>query len=363
MIHIIIGTRAQIIKMAPIMSELNKRGIEYNFILLAQHKETMYKIMEQFKIKRPDIIIGERNKDITNVKDMIFWSIRVLAYALLKSKKIFKNDNKGVVLIHGDAPPLFLGGLMAKFQSGLKIAQVEAGLRSFNYFKPFPEELIRVLSAKLSLIDIFFCQDEKAVRNVSKYNKLIHCTQHNTILDSIHLADSLYHNPHYSGNDKPFAIISLHRFETISKKNRLELALKEILKISKIMSVLFILHPSTREALIKKGLYSSLNKDPNCSLLPRQSFFKFNSLLKNAEFIVTDGGSNQEESYYLGKPCLLLRSETERMEGLEHNVVISNFDSVIINNFVSNYKLYRRAPIPKTVSPTQIIIDHLKEFT
>ena len=218
MIHIIIGTRAQIIKMAPIMSELKQRGIEYNFILLAQHKETMYEIMEQFKIKGPDIIIGERNKDITNAKDMFFWSIRVLAFALLKSKKIFKNDKKGVVLIHGDAPPLFLGGLMAKLQGGLKTAQVEAGLRSFNYFKPFPEELIRVLSAKLNLIDIFFCQDEKAVRNVSKYKKLIHRTQYNTILDSIYLADSLYQNQDYSENIKDFAIISLHRFETISKK-------------------------------------------------------------------------------------------------------------------------------------------------
>ena len=362
MIHIIIGTRAQIIKMAPIMRELKQRGIDYNFIFLAQHKETMYEIMEQFKVKRPDIIIGERDKDITNVKDMIFWSIRVLAYSLLKSKKIFKNDKKGVVLIHGDAPPLFLGGLMAKFQSGLKTAQVEAGLRSFNYFKPFPEELIRVLSAKLGLIDIFFCQDEKAVKNVSKYNKLIHCTQHNTILDSIHLANNLHYNQDYSKNIKQFAIISLHRFETISKKNRLELVIKEIQNFSKKIPVLFILHPSTREALIKIGLYSSLNQDPNCSLLPRQSFFKFNSLLRNSEFIVTDGGSNQEESYYLGKPCLLLRSETERMEGLGHNVVISNFDSAVIDNFVCNYKQYKREPIPKTTSPSSIIIDKLKEF-
>ena len=363
MIHIIIGTRAQIIKMAPIMSELKKRGIDYNFIFLAQHNETMYEIMEQFKIKRPDIIIGERSKDITNVKDMIFWSIRVLAYALLNNKKIFRNDTNGVVLIHGDAPPLFLGGLMAKFQSGLKTAQVEAGLRSFNYFKPFPEELIRVLSAKLNLIDIFFCQDEKAVQNVSKYNKLTHCTHHNTIFDSINLADSLYPNQNHSKTIKPFAIISLHRFETISKKNRLELVLKEVQKISKKISILFILHPSTREALIKKGLYSSLNNDPNCSLLPRQSFFKFNSLLKNAEFIVTDGGSNQEESYYMGKPCLLLRTETERMEGLGHNVVISNFDSAVIDNFLCYYKLYQKEPISKTISPSQIIIDHLKEFT
>ena len=100
---------------------------------------------------------------------MIFWSVRVLTYAFLNSKKIFQNDQQGVVLIHGDAPPLFLGALMAKRQ-GLKVAQVEAGLRSNNYLKPFPEELTRVFSAKIGLIDIFFCQDAKAVNNISYLN-------------------------------------------------------------------------------------------------------------------------------------------------------------------------------------------------
>ncbi|SVE15550.1 uncharacterized protein METZ01_LOCUS468404, partial [marine metagenome] len=146
MLHVIIGTRAQIIKMAPVMKELEKRGIDYNFIFLAQHKETMYEIMAQFGIKKPDIIIGDTGKDITNVKDMIFWSFRVIIYSFFKSKMIFRDDKHGVVLIHGDAPPLFLGALMAKRQ-GLKVAQVEAGLRSFNYFKPFPEEITRVFSA------------------------------------------------------------------------------------------------------------------------------------------------------------------------------------------------------------------------
>ena len=179
MIHVIIGTRAQIIKMAPVMKELEDRGIDYNFIFLAQHKETMYEIFAQFGIKKPNIVIGDMNRDITNVKDMVLWSFRVLINGFSKRKLIFQNDKKGVVLIHGDAPPLFLGGLIAKFQ-GLKVAQVEAGLRSFNYFKPFPEEATRVFSSKMGLIDIFFCQDEKSTLNVSPYkkNSLFHSLQH-----------------------------------------------------------------------------------------------------------------------------------------------------------------------------------------
>ena len=90
MIHIIVGTRAKIIKMAPVMKVLQDREIDYNFIFLAQHKETMYEIMTQFGIKKPNIVIGDMGKDITNVKDMIFWSFRILIYSFLKSKIIFR---------------------------------------------------------------------------------------------------------------------------------------------------------------------------------------------------------------------------------------------------------------------------------
>jgi UDP-N-acetylglucosamine 2-epimerase (non-hydrolysing) len=358
MIHIIVGTRAQIIKMAPIMKELENRGIDYNYIFLAQHKETMYEIMDQFEIKRPDIVIADMDKDITNVKDMIFWSFRVLIYSFFNSKKIFRNDKQGVVLIHGDAPPLFLGALMAKRQ-GLKVAQVEAGLRSHNYLKPFPEELTRVLSAKLGLIDIFFCQDEKAVINISHFQRTAYCTRYNTMLDSLRLAQKSLPATKQTKCNEKFAIVSLHRFETILKKEKLEMVVTEIKKISHKIKLFFILHPSTRVSLKKNGLYDSLKENPRCVLLPRQGFFEFNDLLGKAEFLVTDGGSNQEECFYLGTPCLLFRSETERSEGIGGNVVISNFDPTIIESFLVNYSSYRRQPIPAVFSPSHFIVDQL----
>ena len=78
--------------MAPVMKELEDQGIKYNFIFLAQHKETMYEIFSQFGIKKPNIVIGDLNKDITNVKDMVLWSLRTLLYGLFRRNKIFKND-------------------------------------------------------------------------------------------------------------------------------------------------------------------------------------------------------------------------------------------------------------------------------
>ena len=361
MLHVIIGTRAQIIKMAPVMKELEERGIDYNFIFLAQHKETMYEIFSQFGIKNPNIVIGDLNKDITNIKDMILWSLRTLIYGFFRRKKIFQNDKKGLVLIHGDAPPLFLGGAIAKFQ-GLKVAQVEAGLRSFNYFKPFPEELTRVFSAKIGLIDIFFCQNEKATQNVKPYKKTAFCTHHNTLLDSLRLAEKVSLENTIVEASGEFAIASLHRFETISKKEKLEKVVKELIKISKEIKVLFILHPPTRVALKKANLYGLLEKESACHLLPRLGFFEFNKILRKAAFIITDGGSNQEECSYLGIPCLLFRNETERMEGLNTNVVLSKFNSEIIEDFVANYKSYRVKPVPKNYSPSYFIVDQLKEF-
>ena len=361
MVHVIIGTRAQIIKMAPVMKELEKRGVNYNFIFLAQHKETMYEIFSQFGIKNPNIVIGDLNKDITNVKDMILWSIRILIYGFFQRKKIFQNDTKGIVLIHGDAPPLILGGIIAKFQR-LKVAQVEAGLRSFNFFKPFPEEIIRVFSSKMGLIDIFFCQNEKAALNVAPYKKTAFCTHHNTILDSIKIAEQVntrHNSPEASGK---FAIVSLHRFETISKKEKLQQIVDELIKISRKIKLLFILHPPTRVALKNANLYELLEKESNCDLLHRLGFLEFNKILREAEFVITDGGSNQEECFYLGTPCLLLRSETERMEGLNANVVLSNFNSVTIDNFVTNYKSYRRTPFSEKVSPSNFIVDQLTKF-
>ena len=361
MIHIIVGTRAQIIKMAPVMKVLQDREIDYNFIFLAQHKETIYKIMAQFKIKKPDIVIGDMSQDITNVKDMILWSFRVLIYSFFRSKIIFRNDKHGVVLIHGDAPPLFLGALMAKRQ-GLKVAQVEAGLRSYNYLKPFPEELTRVFSAKIGLIDIFFCQDEKAVSNISHLKKISYCTSYNTMLDSLRLAEKSHTITNHTEKNEKFAVVSLHRFETIFKKEKIQRVVTEIQKISNKIKLLFILHPPTRLSLKKNGLYDDLKDNPKCVLLPRQGFFEFNNLLGKAEFLITDGGSNQEECFYLGIPCLLFRSESERSEGVGKNVVVSGFDPLIIDDFVHNYESYRRKPLFENFSPSNFIVDQLEKF-
>ncbi len=362
MIHVIIGTRAQLIKMAPVMAELRDRGVDYNFILLAQHRETIYEIIDQFEIKRPDIVVQDVGRDITSVGDMVVWSLKVLGQGLIEKRKIFRGDKRGVALIHGDAPPLLLGGLMAKFQ-GLKVAQVEAGLRSFNFLKPFPEEITRVLASRLGLVDVFFCQDEAAFNNVQKYKKTAHITPYNTILDSIRIARKVNAGaPEADPAQEKYAIVTIHRFETISKPETMKAVADFVRDISKRIKLLFILHPPTRAALHKFAMYDTLDGESGVELLPRQGFFEFNRLLKDCEFIISDGGSNQEESFYQGIPCLLFRNETERNEGLGQNVVLSKFDPETINDFVENYQDYKIAPVSESESPSAFILDKLSAF-
>ncbi len=362
MIHAILGTRAQAIKMAPVLRGLQDRGIPYNFILLAQHKETLQEILDQFGVKPPDTVLEDWGKDITRTREMIVWSLKVLAGGWRRRQEIFKGDKNGVVLIHGDAPPLLLGGLLAKFQ-GLKVAQIEAGLRSFNFFRPFPEELTRVLASRLGVIDIFFCQDARAVENVEPYHKEIHHTRFNTLLDALRLAADRNGGPAAAeASREKFALVTLHRYETISRQRTLHKAVDCIAGIAQTLPLRFILHPPTRVALKRFGLYDRLAGTPDIELLPRLDFFAFNRMIRKTQFIVSDGGSNQEESFYMGVPCLLLREETERSEGLGENVVLSRFDKAIIDDFVRRYPDFRRAPLTDACSPTGIILDSLKPF-
>ncbi len=360
MVHILIGTRAQLIKMLPIMRKLQDQGIEYNFIFMAQHRETIFEILQEFGIKDPDYILGDEGQDIVRSLQMLCWSIKVLWVGIKDKRKVFKGDQKGVVLIHGDAPPLLLGAILAKCQK-LRVASVEAGLRSFNLLKPFPEELIRVITAKLGLVDIFYCQDSVSVANVQNYNKHVVNTEGNSIVDTIRLASEI--NKHSINMDsthkKRFAIVSLHRFETISSRDGLVKIVGIIEKITTLIEVKFILHPPTREALKKHDLYSSLEKNNRLELIPRKTFLQFNELILNAEFMVTDGGSNQEECAFLGIPCLIIRNETERRDGLGENAVLSYFKYDVINDFIENNADYRRPRQTLERSPSEIIIDDL----
>jgi UDP-N-acetylglucosamine 2-epimerase (non-hydrolysing) len=122
------------------------------------------------------------------------------------------------------------------------------------------------------------------------------------------------------------------------------------------------LHPPTKKQIEKQGLENELKKNQNIELRPRYDYFEFIKLINNSEFVISDGGSNQEECYYLGKPCLLLRNKTERNEGLGENVVLSKFNDEVIEDFTKNYKKFRTKMITKKGSPSKVIVKKTERF-
>jgi len=358
MIHIFLGTKAQLIKMAPIMKELQERNIEYNFVFSGQHKSTITDIRNDFGLKEPDIILYS-GPDITSIRKMFFWSIKVATLASQKNSKVWKGDKDGIVLNHGDTLSTLIGSFSAKLQ-GLKTAHIESGLRSFNILHPFPEELTRRLTFSLS--DFFFAPGEWALQNLSKEKGKKINTENNTLLDSLNAYQETIENIEVKIPQYKYGIVSIHRFENLFRKKRLLEIIKIIEEISKTKRILFILHKTTEEKLNKYGILPRIKSNKNIELRPRYSYFKFIKLLKNSEFIITDGGSNQEECYFLGKPCLIMRKTTERKEGINQNSIISNYDKKIIDHFFKNLEKYKKTPLNTQSSPSKIIIDSIEKY-
>ena len=358
MIHVIIGTKAQLIKTAPVLAELKKRKIPFNFIFTGQHKETMIELRKIFDIKKPDYILY-KGKDITSIGQMVIWATRILWLTLKKKKEIFKNDSQGIVLVHGDTFSTLLGALMGKI-SRLKVGHIESGLRSFNLWHPFPEEITRLLVFRMS--DVYFCPGAWAVKNLKKYKSQKINTEANTLLDALNLALKNESKIKVDIPQEKYCLVSVHRFENIFNRSQFEKIIKIIEKTALKMRVLIIMHPPTEKNLHKFGFYKRLKKNKNIELRPRYDYFQFIKLVNNSEFLMTDGGSNQEESFYLGHPCLILREATERKEGLKTNVVLSKFNQKVIDKFINNPKHYQKKQVVFKISPSQKIVDFCRNY-
>jgi len=358
MIHVVLGTKAQLIKMAPVMACLESQGIPYNFIFTGQHKETIDQLLGNFGIKKPDYLLYD-GREITGAAQTGAWSVKVLLTTFRRRRHIFNNDKNGIILVHGDTLSTLLGAIMGK-AAKLYVGHVESGLRSFNLLHPFPEELTRV--AVFRLADYYFCPGGWAMGNVAKYKGVKIDTVENTLLDSLRLAVEKQHTVDVPIPQEQYCVVTVHRFENIFKQDALGRIVSILERIARKLRILFILHPPTKQQLEKFDFAARLASNENIELRPRYDYFEFIKLITHSEFVLSDGGSNQEECYYLGKACLLLRNKTERKEGLGRNVVLSGFNLDCIDDFVENYASYKCAGVETSVSPSARIVDSIRRF-
>jgi len=357
MIHIVLGTKAQLVKMAPVMSRLKERGVPYNFVFTGQHRATTREMLSEFDLKEPDVVLYDGD-DVVSIVQTIGWATRVLGKSIVGRRRIFQNDRKGIVLVHGDTFSTVLGGLMGRM-AGLRVGHVESGLRSFNLFHPFPEEINRLATFRLS--HVLFCPGSWAVDNVRNLGREKIDTQANTLSDTLHMALRFSRRSDHVP-EEPFGLVSLHRYENIFKRETFGSILEHLQRIAEKRRLLFILHPPTQKQIRRFDFEGVLQANERIELRPRYTYFDFVALLEKAEFVVTDGGSVQEESSYLGLPCLLMRKTTERQEGIGGNVVLSNYDARVVDDFVDDPDRYRRPATFEQVSPSDIIVDAIEKY-
>jgi UDP-N-acetylglucosamine 2-epimerase (non-hydrolysing) len=351
MIVCMIGTRAQLIKMAPVMRELERNAHPYRLILTGQHKVTMPELLDEFRIQTKPIHIYD-GPEITGIVQMGFWFMKCIYRIIAHQGSLLPKSERSpnYILVHGDTFSTLLGAIAGKLV-GFKVAHVESGLRSFNWFHPFPEELTRL--AVFRLADIAFCPNQWAASNLKGYRLEVVDCDGNTLLDSVNYAIVQPPHPLANVSRETYGVVSLHRFENIFNRKRLDAILTLLEQAAGYHPLVFVMHPATRKKLVEFGLLSRIEQNNAFIVKARMGYIPFLQMLTRAEFVITDGGSNQEELSYLNVPTLLMRKATERIEGLGKNVVISNYNDKIVNEFLINIISDRQITLPsRSVSAT-----------
>jgi UDP-N-acetylglucosamine 2-epimerase (non-hydrolysing) len=312
------GTRPEVIKLAPLYHELKKSNFFFvQLVLTGQHRELLSNILEFFEITPDfnlDVMSSGQNlslltsKIITGIDD-------VLSY-----------EKPDLVIVHGDTTTA-LAVSISSFYHRIKIAHVEAGLRTNNMEAPWPEEANRQIIGRLA--DYHFCPTDFAKFSLLKENPVsskVYVTG-NTVIDSLYFAinkinheesQKFFFNSYNLDLTKKYVLVTAHRRENIGEDFRnVFLFLKSIATTSNL-SIVFPVHLNPA---VKDMAYSILSGHENVYLLPPQSYDHFISLLSKCSMVLTDSGGVQEEALSFNVPVLIMREFTERPEGLSTGIV------------------------------------------
>ncbi len=306
---VVFGTRPEAIKMAPLLSALSKSNyFQVKSVSTGQHRKMLDQVLEGFGIK-PDYDL----KIMSNFQSLTEITCRVLEGLT----KIIKNESPDLLVIQGDTTTTFASGLAA-FYCGVKIAHIEAGLRTGDKRQPFPEEVNRVLTSHLA--DWHFAPTSEAKQNLIKENILsesIFITG-NTVIDALFHSLKKLPSSKFIGNN-PIILVTAHRRENWGKPLELIVsALKRILDHNPGVEMII---PAHSNPLVREVFDRELMMEPRAKLIGPLEYHQMVTALSVSYLIITDSGGIQEEASALGKPVLLLRETTERPEALQAGTV------------------------------------------
>jgi len=316
---IVIGTRPEAIKLLPLYDALKKEQLPVQICSTGQHTNLVEEIFPLFGIK-PSFELK-----VMKEKQDLFYLTQIL---LEKTKELFQEVRPSLVIVQGDTTSAFVAALSA-FYLKIPVIHVEAGLRTYNCYAPFPEEINRQLISKIATLHFaptLVAKDALKAERISEDSIFL---TGNTGIDALFFIKNRLANQEIfpssflkeqldslKKEEKKIFLLTVHRRESLEKDLAISLtAIKEFLLLHPDLAILYPVHPNPAiHQIIEKVELQNLK---NIVLLPPLSYHDLVYLLSEADAVLTDSGGIQEEAISLGIPTLVLRNETDRPEGLE----------------------------------------------
>ncbi len=313
-IAIVMGTRPEAIKLSPVIQALRKRTdvFKVSLIVTAQHREMIDQVLPIFNIK-PDFDLNIMKKDQTLHE--------ITLNILTKIRGVFRVISPSIVLVQGDTTTTFASALAA-FYDKIPVGHIEAGLRTYARYYPFPEEMNRKLVSALGTFH--FAPTERAAEALRREgidSQNIFVTG-NTVIDALHqvgISDNKESQLSFLNGKDRIILVTAHRRESLNGGLKLICqSVKTLLKAEQDAVVVFPLHLNPRVQQVARENLGNHERVFLCGPLDYRSFV---SVMRRAELILTDSGGIQEEAPSMGVPVVVLRNETERVEAIESGLV------------------------------------------
>lgn len=306
----VFGTRPEAIKMAPLVLELQKQSQRFEAIttVSAQHREMLDQVLDIFHIKPDyDLNIMHARQTLTDITSNV----------LINLDKILKEAKPDIVLVHGDTTTTFAASVAA-FYNQIPIGHVEAGLRTWEKYSPYPEEMNRQMTDAMT--DLYFAPTNQSKANLLKENHKednIYITG-NTAIDALkQTVDKEYQHDILDkvSPDNKLILLTMHRRENQGEPmRRVFKVIREVVESREDVEVIYPVHLSPA---VQEAAKEILGNTERIHLISPLDVVDFHNLAARSYFIMTDSGGVQEEAPSLGKPVLVLRDTTERPEGVE----------------------------------------------
>lgn len=338
----VFGTRPEAIKMAPLIKALeNDKRFESIVCVTAQHREMLDSVLNMFDIKpQYDLDIMSKGQTIIDISNKVLTGV----------DKAIKESIPDIVLVHGDTSTT-LNGALAAFYNKIPVGHVEAGLRSYDIYSPFPEEANRRLTCVITNLHFAPTKtNEKNLLSEGVNKKKIYVTG-NTVIDALLSVVNKKHTfqekilNNIDFKNKKAILLTTHRRENWGKP--MENIFKAIIELIKQNEEVEVIFPMHKNPSIRDLAYSYFdNYKERIHLIEPLEYVEFTNLMARVYLIMTDSGGIQEEAPSLGKPVIVLRTETERPEaveagtvklaGIEKDKIVS-----VVNELINNEEVYK----------------------